>query len=124
MTPGCHGSTYGSNPLAMVVGTVVLEELTHNNVLGMSQRMGTLLKAKLQGLVKEFPDKLVEARGVGLMLGLETKISAYKLNEELRDSGLLLAPAGDNVLRIVPPLIITEAHIGEAIEIFRQNLKD
>ena len=124
MTPGCHGSTYGSNPLAMAVGTVVLEELTHNNVLSHSQRMGTMLKTKMQKLAQEFPDKLVEARGVGLMLGLETKISAYELNEKLSAAGLLLAPAGDSVLRVVPPLIITEVHIDEAIEIFRQNLQD
>ncbi len=123
MTPGCHGSTYGSNPLAMAVGTVVLEELTHNNVLGMSQRMGALLKSNLQQLVKNHPTKLVEARGIGLMLGLETKVSAYGLNEKLRDAGLLLAPAGDNVLRVVPPLIINESHIAQAMDIFNQQLE-
>ncbi len=124
MTPGCHGSTYGSNPLAMAVGTVVLEEITHNNVLGMSQRMGKRLKAKLQGLVKQFPDQLEEVRGLGLMLGLVTKTSAYELNEKLRDAGLLLAPAGDSVLRVVPPLIIDESHIDEAIQLIAENLKD
>ncbi|MDG1287565.1 MAG: aspartate aminotransferase family protein [Rickettsiales bacterium] len=124
MTPGCHGSTYGSNPLAMAVGTVVLEEITHNNVLGHSQRMGRQLKAKLQGLVKQFPDQLEEVRGLGLMLGLVTKTSAYELNEKLRDAGLLLAPAGDSVLRVVPPLIIDESHIDEAIQLIAENLKD
>ena len=124
MTPGCHGSTYGSNPLAMVVGTVVLEELTHNNVLGHSQRMGVLLKNSLQDLVKKFPDKLADARGVGLMLGLETKVSAYEMNEKLRDAGLLVAPAGDSVLRVVPPLVIDENHIFEAIKLFEKVLQD
>lgn len=124
MTAGCHGSTYGSNPLAMAVGTVVLEELTHNNVLGVSQRMGVVLKSKLQSLVQEFPDKLQEVRGIGLMLGLVTKQSAYALNEKLRSAGLLLAPAGDSVLRVVPPLIIDEGHIDQAMQILRDNLKD
>ena len=122
MTPGCHGSTYGSNPLAMAVGTVVLEELTHNNVLGHSQRMGVLLKQKLEMLVTRFPDALEEVRGVGLMLGLVTKCSAYALNSRLRDAGLLLAPAGDSVLRVVPPLIINESHIEEAITMFTEAL--
>lgn len=124
MTAGCHGSTYGSNPLAMAVGTVVLEELTHNNVLGHSQRMGVLLKTKLQELVSQFPEQLSEARGIGLMLGLETKISAYSLNEKLRDVGLLVAPAGDTVLRVVPPLIIDEGHIYEAMKIFEKVLRE
>jgi acetylornithine/N-succinyldiaminopimelate aminotransferase len=115
MTPGCHGSTYGSNPLAMAVGTVVLEELTHNNVLGHSQRMGKRLKAELSKLVEAFPEHLEEVRGIGLMLGLVTKSSAYQINEKLRDAGLLLAPAGDSVLRVVPPLVIHEEHIDEAI---------
>ena len=123
MTPGCHGSTYGSNPLAMAVGTVVLEELTHNNVLGHSQRMATRLKGKLQELVLAFPDQLQEVRGLGLMLGLVTKTSAYALNEKLRDAGLLLAPAGDSVLRVVPPLIIDESHIDEAVAILRKQLE-
>lgn len=124
MEPGCHGSTYGSNPLAMTVGTVVLEELTHNNVLGHSQRMAKQLQSKLQQLVQRFPDKLSELRGVGLMLGLVTKCSAYALNERLRENGLLLAPAGDSVLRIVPPLIIDESHIDEAVAILSRCLNE
>lgn len=125
MTPGSHGSTYGSNPLAMAVGEAVLKEITKPGFLSRVKRMGELLKNELQKLCTEFPTLFSEARGEGLLLGItltkpETK---YDFSAALRKNGLLVAPAVTGVLRILPPLIIEESHINEAAAIIRQVSK-
>jgi acetylornithine/N-succinyldiaminopimelate aminotransferase len=122
MTPGCHGSTCGSNPLAMAVGNAVLDLMLEPGFMPQVQQTGEMLKHALQQLQQRFPDKIREVRGLGLMLGIETTGSAYHMAEELRKNGLLVAPAGDSVLRIVPPLIIEKEHIDEAIWLFEKVL--
>ena len=119
LTPGCHGSTYGSNPLAMAVGEAVFTELQRPALLEHVRQVGAYALTQLQALVREFPDIFAEARGLGLMLGLETKVSAYGLMDVLREDGLLVAAAGDRVLRIVPPLVIETRHIDEAANVLR-----
>lgn len=121
MTPGSHGSTYGSNPLAMAVGGTVLEILSAPGFLEGVRSIGALLKAELQSLADDFPGLYAEVRGTGLMLGLHLQpgVDKYALATRLRDSGLLVAPAVTEVLRIVPPLIITEAHVAEALDSLR-----
>lgn len=121
MKQGTHGSTYGSNPLAMTVGDAVLTELLTESFLPNVLRIGSRLKAELIALMYEFPHLIAEVRGRGLMLGLEltNPYLTYPFADALRSKGLLVAPAVSNVLRILPPLIIDEKHILEAVEILR-----
>ena len=123
MTRGTHGSTYGSNPLAMAVGEAVLRELLQPGFLQKVQTHGTLLKKRLQEMIRQFPDLFGEVRGTGLMLGITMNNPAtkYDMAAALRKNGLLVAPAVTDVLRILPPLIIEEEHIDEAIAIFHQT---
>ena len=122
MTPGSHGSTYGSNPLAMTVGGAVLEILSAPGFLEGVQRIGAHLKEELRSLTDDFPALYAEVRGTGLMLGLHLQpgVDKYALATAMRDSGLLVAPAVTEVLRVVPPLIITEAHVAEALAVLRE----
>lgn len=117
MTPGSHGSTYGSNPLAMAVGNAVLDVMLADGFLEHVQHMGSLLKTGLQELVGRFPKLLAEVRGGGLMLGLKTHVSHLKFTQALREHKLLTAPAEDGVIRIIPPLIIQADHIEQALAI-------
>lgn len=116
MTQGTHGSTYGSNPLAMAVGDAVLTELLAEGFLPGVKKTGTRLKAELIALTHDYPHLFSEVRGRGLMLGLAVANPhlKYPLADALRSRGLLVAPAVTNVLRILPPLIIEEQQIAEA----------
>ena len=117
---GNHGTTYGGNPLAMAVGAAVLDELLKDGFLDHVVAVGKTLATALNGLVEKFPSVFVEARGHGLMQGikLDERIVNRDFKAELEGEGLLVAPAGDNVLRLLPPLIIDESHVAEAIEKF------
>ncbi len=122
MTRGTHGSTYGSNPLACAVGLAVLEELLSGKHIKNAAEIGGYLKAELQRIVGKYPELYQEVRGKGLMIGLVINDDSdartkYELAENLRENGLLTAPAVTNVIRILPPLIITKEHADEAIEI-------
>ena len=122
MTPGSHGSTYGSNPLALRVGLKTLRLLTAPGFLEHARQQGEVLRGMLENLQQRHSDKLEDVRGLGLLLGLKTTVSAYTLSDALRDAGLLTAPAGDGLLRILPPLIITQAHCDEALAILDKVL--
>jgi acetylornithine/N-succinyldiaminopimelate aminotransferase len=122
MTPGCHGSTYGSNPLAMSVGNAVLDVLLEPGFLSHVVMMGEALKLALEQLQTEYPTEIKQVRGRGLILGIETAQPAHDFATKLREAGLLVAPAGNSVLRILPPLIIEHSHIEQAIILFRKVL--
>jgi len=117
---GNHGTTYGGNPLAMAVGNAVLDVILGEGFLPHVIEMGIQLNAALEGLVAKYPTVFVETRGQGLMQGLKLKESLVnrEFKSDLEDEGLLVAPAGDNVLRLLPPLIIDESHIDQATEKF------
>ncbi len=121
MKQGTHGSTYGSNPLAMAVGNAVLNELLSDGFLEQVRKNGVRLKSELITLQQDFPHLFSEVRGRGLILGLTltNPYLKYPLADALRSRGLLVAPAVSNVLRILPPLIIEEQQIQEAAEILR-----
>jgi len=122
MTMGSHGGTYGGNPLATAVGNAVLDLLLEDSFMRNVAYIGELLKKELQTVVDAFPQLLEEVRGVGLMLGVKTKAYSHDMVAKLRAGGLLtVASSGDNVIRFLPPLIITEAHIDEAIRILRKT---
>ncbi|MEM8756018.1 MAG: aminotransferase class III-fold pyridoxal phosphate-dependent enzyme [Pseudomonadota bacterium] len=110
-----HGSTYGGNPLATAVGAAVLEEVTSDGFLDNVGRLAGRLKQKLAGLVDAHPDILEAARGEGLMMGLKCKVPNMDLVNAGYEQEILTVPAGDNVVRVLPPLNVTEAEIDEAV---------
>lgn len=119
MVAGTHGSTYGGNPLAMAVGQAVLDEVLADGFMDHVKAMGARLRAALEQLIPNHDDMFEDVRGMGLMLGVRMK-DAYDARAfvgHLRDHhGFLAVSAGQNVLRILPPLVIDESHIAEAIE--------
>ncbi|WP_300550534.1 aspartate aminotransferase family protein [Roseovarius sp.] len=115
MTAGTHGSTYGGNPLGCAVGSAVMDHMTDPDFLPEVNRKASLLRQKLEGLVAAHPQVFEEVRGSGLMLGLKCKA----LNADVVNAGyralVLAVPAADNVVRLLPPLTISDAEIAEAI---------
>ncbi len=111
MTAGSHGSTFGGNPLAMAVGNAVLDVVLADDFLDRVTKMGLILKQRLAGLVDEHDAIIEDVRGQGLMLGLKCKVPNVKLIEALRDEKMLAVQAGDNVVRLLPPLIVAEPEI-------------
>ncbi|MFO0986262.1 MAG: aspartate aminotransferase family protein [Alphaproteobacteria bacterium] len=119
MIAGTHGSTFGGNPLAMAVGNAVLDVLTQPGFLDKVAATGKQLHAKLRELQKRHPRVFVEVRGLGLMAGLRCAegVPSGEMVGKLREAGLLSIGAGENVVRLAPPLIIDDSHITEAIAI-------
>lgn len=122
LSAGCHGSTYGSNPLAMAVGNAVLDVMLEDGFFEHVTVMGTALKVELEQVAKDFPKLIKDVRGLGLMIGVAMAIPAREFSDHVREHGLLVAPCYGDVLRFVPPLIIEREQIDEAIEIFRRVL--
>jgi acetylornithine/N-succinyldiaminopimelate aminotransferase len=115
MTAGTHGSTFGGNPLAMAAGNAVLDVMLAPGFIANVQRMSLLLKQKLAGICDRYPDVVNEVRGEGLLVGLRAIVPAGDLSNAMRDEKLLTVAAGENVVRMLPPLIVTEAEIDEAL---------
>jgi acetylornithine/N-succinyldiaminopimelate aminotransferase len=124
MTLGVHGTTYGGNPLAMAVAESVLDVMLAPEFLENVQKVGAELKSELENLQKKFPDFAEEVRGVGLMLGIKisSKIENAELVKKFIENGLLTIPAGENVIRILPPLIIASEHMKEGITKIQKTL--
>jgi len=115
MVAGTHGSTYGGNPLACAVGLAVIEEVSNPDFLEDVRRKSGHLRQKLEGLVAAHPDVFEEARGSGLMMGLKCKTTNMDVVKAGYSNELLTVPAADNVIRLLPPLTISEAEIDEAV---------
>ncbi|WP_419909345.1 aspartate aminotransferase family protein [Hoeflea sp.] len=107
MTPGTHGTTYGGNPLAMAVGNAVLDVLLEDGFLDNVNDVSLVFKQGLAEIADRHPDVVEEIRGTGLMLGIKCKVPNAELLVAMRDQHLLGAPAGDNVVRLLPPLTTT-----------------
>jgi len=124
MTLGVHGTTYGGNPLAMSVANAVLDVIQSKGFLENVKTVGDELKHQLKLLQKDFPNLIDEVRGVGLMIGVKInhKLENNEVVKKLIAQGLLTVPASDNVVRILPPLIITKDQAKEAIEKIRTVL--
>jgi acetylornithine/N-succinyldiaminopimelate aminotransferase len=116
MTAGTHGSTFGGNPLAMAVGNAVLDVVLAPGFLEHVRDMGVRLKQKLAQICDEFPGVIEGVRGEGLMMGLKCKAPSQTLIEALFEEKLLTVPAGDNVVRMLPPLTVQQEHIDLACE--------
>ncbi|MBU1176224.1 MAG: aspartate aminotransferase family protein [Alphaproteobacteria bacterium] len=123
MVPGTHGSTYGGNPMACAVGNAVMDRVLAPGFLEHAEEMGRLLGWHLQQLAQRFPDLVVETRGKGLIAGIKITPPVRDFVARLRDRRLLAVAAGDNVLRLLPPLIVTEKDIEEAVGIIGDALE-
>lgn len=122
MTPGTHGSTFGGNPLASVVGTAVVETIQAPGFLEHVRAMGLYIKQRLAAVVDAHPDLVAEVRGEGLLIGVRCIVPVGDVAAAMRDQNLLGVGAGENVMRLIPPLIVTETEIDEAVERFDRAL--
>jgi acetylornithine/N-succinyldiaminopimelate aminotransferase len=118
MTAGTHGSTFGGNPLATAVGNAVLDVMLEPGFLDGVDRVARDLWHRLQELAPKHAQVIQEVRGAGLMLGIRCgdSVTNAELGAALRDQGLLTVPAADNVVRLLPPLVIDESHVREAVD--------
>ncbi|MGE0210767.1 MAG: aspartate aminotransferase family protein [Parvibaculaceae bacterium] len=116
MTAGSHGSTFGGNPLAMAVGNAVLDVVLADGFLDHVRHASLLLAQRLAGLADSHPDIIEGVRGEGLLTGLKCRVPNADLIKAALDQKLLTVSAGDNVVRLAPPLIVTDADIAEAVE--------
>jgi acetylornithine/N-succinyldiaminopimelate aminotransferase len=114
MTTGTHGSTFGGNPLAMAAGNAVLDVVTADGFLDRVRKNSLLLKQRLAELKDRYASVLAEVRGEGLLIGLRMVPPASEMVNELRNEKMITVAAGDNVVRLLPPLIIGEHEVAEA----------
>jgi acetylornithine/N-succinyldiaminopimelate aminotransferase len=115
MVAGTHGSTYGGNPLACAVGCAVMDIVSTPEFLETVNARAGFLRQKLEGLVAAHPDVFEGVRGVGLMLGLKCKVAPVDMVKAGYGCGVITVPAADNVVRLLPPLNISEDEIAEAV---------
>ncbi len=115
MAPGSHGSTFGGNPLAVAAANAVLDVMLKPGFFEHVQKMSLLLKQKLASVVDRYPGVLSEVRGEGLLIGVKAVVPSGDLIAALRNEKLLTVGAGDNVVRFLAPLIVTEAEIDQSI---------
>ena len=123
LAPGTHGTTFGGNPLACAAANAVLDVMLQPGFLQDVQRKGELLRGKLEAVAAEYPQVVSEVRGVGLILGLKAEVSNTELQNAFIAEGLLAVAAGENVVRLVPPLVITDADIDDAVEMIRRGVR-
>ena len=116
MSVGSHGSTYGGNPLAMAVGLAAFDEIARPEMLDHVNRMALYFGQQLAGLIERYPDIIAETRGKGLLIGLKLNPNNREFMAAARDQGLLIAGGGENCVRLLPPLIISESEAREAVE--------
>lgn len=116
MVPGSHGSTFGGNQLASAVGNAVLDVLLSPGFLEHVVEMGAYLQERVNHVIELFPEVYDSCRGRGLMLGIQCKLPNADVEKAFRENKLLTVTAANNVVRILPPLIIERRHIDEAVE--------
>ena len=124
MVAGTHGTTFGGNPLATAVGNAVLDVVLEDGFLDQVGRIANHLSQQLAGLVDRHGGAFTEVRGQGLMMGLKCQGPNIEMWHRLRGNGLLTVPAAENVIRLLPPLIIDESHVREAIEILERSAEE
>ncbi|CAK0764666.1 Acetylornithine aminotransferase [Azospirillaceae bacterium] len=120
MFAGTHGSTFGGNPLAMAVAYAVLETILEPGFLERVEISGRLLRERLEQTISQYPKVYAEVRGAGLMLGIRCALPNTKVVDALREHSMLSVGAGDNVVRLLPPLIIENQHINEAVAVLNE----
>ncbi|MDE7331999.1 MAG: aspartate aminotransferase family protein [Lachnospiraceae bacterium] len=123
LTSGDHGTTYGGNPLAGAAVNIVLDLFEENHIIDNVKKMGTYLEERLDGLAAEY-DCIETRRGIGLMQGLVFKKPVGDIITKALDKGLILINAGTDIIRFVPPLIVTKEHIDDMTAILRECLEE
>jgi acetylornithine/N-succinyldiaminopimelate aminotransferase len=123
MVPGTHGTTFGGNPLAMAVGNAVLDVVLEDGFLENVQDVALLLRQGLAELTDTYPDTIEEIRGQGLMIGIKCKTPNVELLGAMRDEKFLAVPAGDNVIRLLPPLTLTKDEARDGLSRIKNALK-
>ena len=124
MTPGTHGSTFGGNPLAMSVGNAVLDQIFKKGFLKNVQKISKYFRSELKKIQKQHSNIIKEIRGVGLLIGLQLHADQSQFIQKLMDNKLLTIRAGENVIRILPPLTVKKKEIDLAIKIIRKVCKE
>ena len=124
MVPGTHGSTFGGNPLAAAASNAVLDMMLAPGFFDRVDAMARLLRGRLEALVDAYPKLFAELRGAGLLLGIRCVVPAAEIVTKLRENGLLTLTAGENVLRVLPPLIVGEAEIEEALGVMHKVARE
>ncbi len=122
--PGSHASTFGGNPLASAAALAVIKSLLEEGILAGVAGKGLLLKTGLEKLRERFPESVGEVRGLGLMLGVDLKVPVGEVVAGALERGLLVGAAGENTLRLTPPLVITEAEIETLLGILAEVFAD
>ena len=124
MTPGSHGSTFGGNPLAMVVGNAVMDIVSKRKFLNNVKNLSKYFFSKLNKLKDRYPNIIREIRGRGLLIGIQLRKDQSKFIEKLMDNGLLTIKASENVIRILPPLNVKKTELNRALEIINKVCKN
>ena len=124
MVPGSHGSTLGGNPLAMSVGNAVLDQIFKKGFLQNIQKISKYFNNELNKIKKDYPKLIKEVRGVGLLIGLQLFNDQTKFIKKLQDNKLLTIRAGENTIRILPPLNVKKSEMNLAIKIIRKVCKE
>ncbi len=123
LVPGTHGTTFGGNPLACAAANAVLDVILAPGFLAEVDRKGRRLWSMLGQVVQEYPTVLEEVRGAGLILGLKSRVPNGELQEAFAAEGMLSVAAGENVVRLVPPLVLTDADIDAGVEMIRRGAR-
>ena len=124
MSPGCHGSTFGGNPLACAVANAVLDVLLEHGFQDHVRDVASYLRARLKELAASYPGIILEIRGEGLLLGLRCGPTNTDIAQKLMARGLLTVPAGENVVRLLPPLIVERAQVDEAVTMIEETCQE
>jgi acetylornithine/N-succinyldiaminopimelate aminotransferase len=120
-SPGTHGSTFGGNPLAAAAANAVLDIVLAPGFLAEVERKGAKLRGELEWLQRDFPDLFEDVRGQGLILGLKCRPPQAEVQQAMLAEGLLALTAGENVLRLTPPLVVTDADIEAGLAMMRRG---
>jgi acetylornithine/N-succinyldiaminopimelate aminotransferase len=120
LKPGTHGTTFGGNPLACAAGNAVLDVVLAPGFLEDVERKGRKLRGEMDKIVREFPTVFEDARGMGLLQGMKCVLPQGEVQAACVAEGLLAITAGDNVLRLAPPLVVTDADLDEAVAMLRR----
>ena len=122
--PGDHASTFGGNPIVSAAAIATIETIISKDIMAHASKEGAYLKEKLDGVLKEFPKLFTEIRGFGLVLGIEMTRKAASLVAHCAGQGLLVGSANENVLRFMPPLIISHAEIDQGMDKLRKAIAE
>ena len=120
MVVGTHGSTFGGNPLAAAVGNAVLDLVLEPGLLEHVQKQGKTLRKGLEKMTADYPSVVSKVTGMGLMIGVKCEVPNVELMKELRDNKLLVGRAGDNMIRLLPPLNVSDKHVEQALAIIAE----